>query len=124
MGVNVDTLINLAHVGIERSNQSRRGDDMSTADEDGKVVPITDSRADLVGEVRGLRRRADDLEGYLGDWKAAHAASKRREERLGKRLEELAALLEDERDAHAETRADLAQWRRMWHVTCPDGVAH
>lgn len=97
---------------------------MSTADDDGKVVPITDSRADLVGEVRGLRRRAYDLEGYLGDWKAAHAASKRREDRLGKRLEELATLLEDERDAHAETRADLAQWRKMWHVTCPDGVAH
>ena len=97
---------------------------MSTADEDGKVVPITDSRADLVGEVRGLRRRADDLEGYLGDWKAAHAASKRREERLGESLDLVLNALEDERDAHAETRADLAQWRKMWHVTCPDGVAH
>ena len=97
---------------------------MSTADDDGKVEPITDSRADLVGEVRGLRRRADDLEGYLGDWKAAHEASKRREARLGQRVEELAQKLADERTSHAETRADLEQWRKMWHVTCPDGVTH
>ena len=95
---------------------------MSTADDD--TTPITDSRADLVGEVRGLRRRVDDLEGYLADWKAAHEASKRREARLGQRLKTLDKKLADERASHAETRADLEQWRKMWHVTCPDGVTH